>query len=662
MQALKGRRPAVLTALAAAALLSLFFIRELYYISYSSPTFDEGQYTAYGYSLLKTGDWRLANYKPDLVPLLSALPLLAAGARLDTENGHWKALDGKIDSSNVWLCTLEFLHNNVLTADQLLFYARLPIIFLAILLGLAVYDWSARLFGKTAGLLSLALYTTCPNILAHGGLVTEDMASSVFSFLTVYFYYLYNRTKNRPALLLAGTALGLALNTKYTGVLLFPALAGYCLFEYFLSPGGAGGGFKRRLLALCAVFAAALVVLLSFYGVFSIGHYLAGMRNTAVHIEGGQMAFLNGKYSVNGFWNYFIYAILLKTALPVLICAGLAAAAKLRERSFFDLDGVYLMFFPALLLLTASFSNFHIGLRHILPVYPFLFVFCGGALKFLKGKASVFVPAALLFWQILASAGVHPYYLTYFNELAGGPAGGDEHLLDSNLDWGQDLKGLKRYLDSEKVSDLVLSYYGSSLPVYVGRDYQDLFSTIAEKDGHVNRLLPSKEYLAVSATNLHGVYFREFGKDMFYWLKGVRPKTVIGNNIRVYDITSDARAHEHLANVYFLTGYPAQAERECSRALLLAPRSRMAGFLLALVRLKERTSERAGLELLKKRLRENGYSAPAALPEFTPAPLFRYRYFLISQYAAQKFRETNDLREAAAMSKLAERIKGTRRL
>ena len=642
---------------AVTALLSIFFVREMYYVSYISPTFDEGQYTAYGYSLLKTGDYRLANFKPTLVPLISALPLLAADARLDTGTAHWKNLDGKIDINDVWPCTLEFLHNNVMPADKLLFYARLPVIFLALLLGAGVYAWSARLYGKTAGLLSLLLYTTCPNMLAHAGLVTEDMTFTALAFATVYFCYLYNRTKKNSHLLLTGVALGLALNAKYTAVLLFPALTGYFLFEYF-ARGATGDGWKRRLFAPGAVFAVAILLLFSFYGPANIKHFLAGLKATAVHIDGGQMAFLNGRYSLTGFWNYFIYALLLKTPLPVLILAGLAAAAKLRTRRIFAVDGFYLALFPALLLLTASFSHFQIGLRHVLPVYPFLFVFCGGALGGLKGKLSLFVPAALLLWQVQASAGIYPYYLTYFNELAGGPARGHEHLLDSNLDWGQDLKALTRFLDAEKVSDLTLSYYGTTVPGYIGRDYQDLFSSIAEKSGHINGSSPSKEYLAVSVTNFHGLYFGEFGKDMFYWLRGRQPKTVIGNTIRVYDITSDARAHEHLAGVYFLSGYPKQAERECKRALALAPRSQMAGFLLALVRIKEKASERDGLALMRTYLRENGFSEPEALREFMPAPLFRYRYFLISNYAAREFLAANEPREAAFMRELAERIKG----
>jgi 4-amino-4-deoxy-L-arabinose transferase-like glycosyltransferase len=647
-----GRLP----ALAVAVLLSVFFIREMSYISYSSPTYDEGYYLTYGYSLLKTGDWRLANDKPNLVPLLTALPLLATEARLDTGSEHWKNLETGRAYTDIWLFTLEFLHKNVIPADKVMFYARLPVVFLALLLGLAVYAWSERLYGRTAGLFSLLLYTTCPNILAHAGLATEDMAFTVFSFLTLYFYSGYNLKKGPGGLLLTGAALGLALNTKHTAMLLLPALA-VCRLSGSFPRGGTWKGLKRGCLELGAVAAAAVLILLPFYGIASVGQFFSGLMKTTGLVESGHTSFLNGTISTAGFWYYFIYAFLVKTPLSILIFAGIAAAVKIKERGFSG-DGVYLAFFPALLFLAASFSGFNVGLRHVLPVYPFLFVFCGGAVGLVKGRTSLFAGAALLLWQVLASASVHPYYLTYFNGLAGGPRGGHEHLLDSNLDWGQDLKGLKRYLEKENVSDLILSNFGSTVPGYIGRDFQDLFSTMYEKSGHVNGLAPSKEYLAVSATNLHGVYFREFGKDMFYWLRGKEPKAVIGNNIRVYDITSDAGAHEHLANVYFLTGNPKQAERECRRALILDPRSRRAAFLLALVRMKEKNSEADGLALLRAYLRENGFTAPPSLPEFMPAPLFRYRYFIISNYAARKFTGTKNFKEAAAMSGLAEHIKG----
>ena len=110
-----------------------------------------------------------------------------------------------------------------------------------------------------------------------------------------------------------------------------------------------------------------------------------------------------------------------------------------------------------------------------------------------------------------------------------------------------------------------------------------------------------------------------------------------------------------MANIYFLAGYPKQAERECRRALLLDPGSRMARFIQALGHIKENFP--GGLGLMKASLRENAYAAPATLPDFLPAPLFRYRYSFISRYAAQKFREANSPKEAAAMLALSKQLK-----
>ncbi|MCM2268307.1 MAG: hypothetical protein NDI60_11105, partial [Elusimicrobiales bacterium] len=157
-------RAGLLAGLGAFFLLAVFLVRGVGYISYSSPTYDEAYYAAYGASLLETGQWRLAADKPNLAPLLAAIPLRAAGARFDTGNRYWRSLESAQDYGDVWLCALDFLHKNVLPADRLIFYARLPGLLLGLLTGLAVYAWSSRLYGRAGGLLSLFLFASCPNI------------------------------------------------------------------------------------------------------------------------------------------------------------------------------------------------------------------------------------------------------------------------------------------------------------------------------------------------------------------------------------------------------------------------------------------------------------------------------------------------------------------
>jgi len=101
----------------------------------------------------------------------------------------------------------------------------------------------------------------------------------------------------------------------------------------------------------------------------------------------------------------------------------------------------------------AMTTSLNIGHRHILPIYPPLFVLCGAcALYFrsLKFRAGAIVISILTCWQVAESFAVRPDYLSYFNQAAGGPEGGYRHLVDSSLDWGQDLPGLKKVADGKR--------------------------------------------------------------------------------------------------------------------------------------------------------------------------------------------------------------------
>ena len=158
--------------------------------------------------------------------------------------------------------------------------------------------------------------------------------------------------------------------------------------------------------------------------------------------------------------------------------------------------------------------------------------------------------------------------------MAGGPKNGYRYLAESNLDWGQDLGGLKRYLEKEPVSDVVLSYFGLGLADSVGFRFQDLYSFgLWGEKRHLNSENPNKEILDVSVTNLQGLYFPHLGHDMLYWLKEKRPEKSIGHSIFVYDITGDVSSHERLAHIYFYTGHYDKAKHESRRVLNLQKKS-----------------------------------------------------------------------------------------
>ncbi len=156
-------------------------------------------------------------------------------------------------------------------------------------------------------------------------------------------------------------------------------------------------------------------------------------------------AFLNGEYSVVGWPGFFLYAFAYKTTLPLLLASAAALVLLLRRSRdlWYRLAPLAMLF--AVYWLFSITSHLNIGHRHILPTYPVLFIAAGalGAWLATRRVAWVLPVVALLGWHVTESVRVAPHYLAYFNEFAGGPENGHRHLVDSSLDWGQDLPGLK---------------------------------------------------------------------------------------------------------------------------------------------------------------------------------------------------------------------------
>jgi hypothetical protein len=142
--------------------------------------------------------------------------------------------------------------------------------------------------------------------------------------------------------------------------------------------------------------------------------------------------------------------------------------------------------------------------------------------------------ALLVFWQMIAILAVYPFFLTYFNEIAGGPKNGHKYAVDSNLDWGQDLKRLAQWTNENGVDKIYVEYFGGGAPsYYLGDKYQSWWGMRDPQD------LKSGEWIAVSATLLmggQGKPARGYNSSVGYydWLKAYQPKTVIGNSIFVF--------------------------------------------------------------------------------------------------------------------------------
>jgi len=248
--------------------------------------------------------------------------------------------------------------------------------------------------------------------------------------------------------------------------------------------------------------------------------------------------FLAGSYSLNGWWYFFPLAFLIKTpiSLILLFLAGLARCA-VRRRRFLD-HNVYLIFPLVAFLGTAMMMKLNIGVRHILPIHPLVLLLAGNAIAELY--ASQQKPFRVLLGTLCLSAGIEfalvcPHYLAFFNQFADGPRNGHKYLVDSNLDWGQDLKGLKNWMDRHEVRHINLSYFGTADPAYYKIDCTYLpggafFDEPLVKDPQ----LPG--FVAVSATNLRGVYFSERSRNIYERLLETEPVGVIGYSIYVYRV------------------------------------------------------------------------------------------------------------------------------
>ncbi len=547
-------------------------------------TFDEGHHLAAGYFYLQGDTPVFSPHHPPLVDVISALPLLAISIKPPLARYSFTSTRGGDIMGFFFFISRKLLYRSSPGADTILFWARLPNILLGLLLAGTVFQWSRRLYGPAAGLAALFLCVFSPDIIANSHLVTNDLGSVFFIFLS---FYLLRRAliSGRPKhYVFLGLASGAALASKYTAVIIFPI--SFLLAALFListrndQVGGAaaprrkaGALFSRLLLA--AGLALAVVALI--YQVRYFPRYWEGLSAAAHRALSPGSYFLCGHYSKTGWRYYYILTFLLKTPLALFVLLAIAALGGRKITPRGGREEFFLLLPPALYFIIACLSRINIGNRHILLVYPFLFVFAGKVML-PRRRSWVRVALFLLFgWYGLSSLLVFPHYLAYFNELAGGPQNGYKYLSDSNVDWGQDLKRLKEFMMEKKIKGVILSYFGEADPSYYGINYQWALS-----DGPLPyREFPvplDKKYLAISVKCLQGVSFPDH--SVYRWLDDYRPYARVGPSIFIYDLTGKAGALLKLARIYRLTGRRRLAKREARDVLKIDPSSRPARMML----------------------------------------------------------------------------------
>lgn len=566
-------RPGLPVLLAAAA-LAFHLFAGFSFVRSAAATYDETVHLSSGYSYLYTGRYVMNILDhPPFAEMLSALPVLALKPQSFTSHPYFANFMpyhyGDL-----------FLYQNTLSPARLLNTARI-FAFLVWTALFAAFIWlfASRLESPAAAALSLCVFSFMPVFISNNALVSTDAAASVFYFGSFALGWLFTsvgtvRKEGKPGrkaeaagsgelrlwAALAGVVSGLALVSKFSMFIVPPLVAGFWLADNYFRPRMS----LFRLLGYILLYCAACLLTAALVYKFDLGLYWNGLSATLGRLENGRSSFALGRYTVNGVWWYFPAALAVKT--PLLVLLGALGGAWLAWRNFRK-DYLWLILPPALFFAAAMTSKVQIGYRHIMPVMPFLAVLTGLALaRLLKLKAGVWLAAGLLALNAASVLRAHPHYLAYFNEPAGGPANGYKLLVDSNLDWGQDLGGVAAYLKGRGNPPVIFSYFGVARPENYGVEYTPLgVVSNADLKGTGAQVCGMKELLlAVSATNLQGTYYPD--KETFSWLKSRKPVFTAGYSIFVYDLTPDKEGVGKLAALFDREGRNAEADCLYSRA------------------------------------------------------------------------------------------------
>jgi len=566
---------------ALAALLLLLFALELTFsIRGQSLSWDEGDHIFAGYMSWKTMDFGLNPEHPPLVKALAALPLLPMQLRIPPPKG---LSDFK---SETFFDGRDLIYGNggIAVADRIIFRARMAAATLSILLGLLVFLAAREMFGPTAALFSLALLIFEPNLIAHGAYVTTDMGIACFMFASIYAFYRYQKAPSRVRLILVGLAAGLALAAKHSALLLLPIGLTLVLAEIVWPDNGTQRKAVATRLAgsFLVVSTIAIAVLWSFYGFRyaarpggvalqpSLAEYAQGLHGieptvylalARAHILPESYlyglidvrlvsnffpTYIFGQVHAHGVWFYFPVAFIIKSTLGfmllMLLAVWAAGSGKLKARR----EVLFLLIPPLVYMIIAIDTGLNIGARHILPMYPFLCVFIGGAVFALARTQRnwLYVAVALLAWHGISAARAYPVDLAYSNELWGGPANTYKYLSDSNTDWGQQLKAVKQYVDARGIRNCWFAYFVQ--PAIDFRDYGIPCQPLPTQDtiwfhNQIDTPATVQGPVFISVGTLAGF---EFGSNMlnpYRQFQSLRPTAAIQHGVFVYDGTFDMR-------------------------------------------------------------------------------------------------------------------------
>jgi hypothetical protein len=530
----------------------------------TSATYDEVQYLEIAARWWRTGEQEaitrmgspLTFWKLQQAPVLWALDLAGRGGWID---------------------------DPIRNQARLLPWARLGGLWIWLVALGATAAWSRRLNGPAGMAAAAWWFALSPNLLAHAGLITMELPLVAAWTLSWFCFWRFLESGRRGWFAASAGAAGIAFSCKFTTILL-PPLLGLAWLAHLLLGGEAEGAlrarFRPRLLAR-SVFRVAvgmtvfglllLVADLLVTGFATItpsprtgphpsldGRWgepwdaiargvvesrwpqdWVGLANQIRHQKSGGWSYLLGERRQQGWWYYYFVALGVKAPLSLPLVTLARLCLRSRDAAGRDAARFLLVGIAGLLAVTALGSSRNYGVRYLFPIAPMAIIwFCGLA----RGPGwSRGILALGLLGQGVAVASIHPHELSYFNVLAGGPAGGRAWLADSNLDWGQGARDLAR-LQSEhpELRSITVYYFGDTSPDYYG--VEGVIHVIDAHEDHPGlpaRLEAETDYIAVSSS----LQFGPWGPAGYFGrLEGVEPAHLLPDASMAVYRSADLRA------------------------------------------------------------------------------------------------------------------------
>lgn len=547
----------------------------LYAIVSYSQTYDEAVHIAAGYTNLTAKDYRFNTEHPPLIKMLQAAPLamvpnVTLSTTLDSWRYAWK-----------WNFAEDFVYNNTVDFRIILFSGRFVTLLIGTALGFAIFFWTKKNVNYTTALIALLLYAFSPTVLAHSVLITNDIAAALFYFLGTISIIQYLRAPSTKNLLTMAFVIGIAQTVKFNLILLFPLLV-LLLGIYW--------GFqkherrKKVFLRLCgALIVTALVTALCILAVyrfqtlqslpdktntdrfasvvqeFKDGHqlitrllppyfistavpgyaYFEGLMKLTLHNDAGHTSYLFGTTEPQSRWYYFPVVFLLKISGPVMLLILLVTLYYAKTHWRKKIVGAHgdrakiapitilgLVFSPLMYLLASMMGNLNIGVRHIIPIFPFLFIFIaiGAHTIAVKNNMGRYLIVVLLLAHTGVAMHTAPWFISYFNAFSGGAVNGPRYAADSNADWGQGLFELADYLQKNHITDYALAPFSSAPLQAYGLDAKELpIHETLQQDA-----LPKYGIISTS------VFFPQY--EQYKWLSDYTPIAFIGDTFFVYQL------------------------------------------------------------------------------------------------------------------------------